>query len=219
MKKSKKSTRFRASHRDIPRVDQFAQAFAQGHLNLLLLFGGAGVGKSQSLRRAVGAAGCFIAGHASPFGIYLAAYEHRGKPLILDDVDGLYRDRNGVRLLKALGQTDPVKTVAWTSDAAGLDRRGVPRKFETTSRVAIVGNVWQVSQSGRGRLGDRGHVVHFKPTPLEVHLHAATWFWDQEAFDFVADHLHLIGSPSLRNPRGAGRSSFAPQVWIGRRWC
>jgi hypothetical protein len=179
-------------------LEQFGQAFANGHLNLLLLFGTAGIGKSQHLHRAVGAQGCFIEGHASPFGIYLAAYEHRGKPLILDDVDGLYRDRNGVRLLKALAQTDQVKTVSWNTDAAGLERRGVPRKFDTTSRVAIVGNDWKTLNSDVAALEDRGHVVHFDPCALEVHLQASSWFWEQEVFDFVADHLHLIGRPSLR---------------------
>src|SRR5688572_14660598 len=83
-----------------------ARAFAGGHLNLLLLGGGPGVGKSQCVRDAVGGGACWSDGSASAFVVYLAAYEHRDRPVVLDDVDGLYRDRAGVRLLKAICQTD-----------------------------------------------------------------------------------------------------------------
>jgi hypothetical protein len=34
-------------------------------------------------------------------------------------------------------------------------------------------------------LEDRGHVLVFEPTALEVHHQAAGWFWDQQIFDFV----------------------------------
>jgi hypothetical protein len=33
---------------------------------------------------------------------------------------------------------------------------------------------------------------------VEVHRQAARWFWDQEVFDFIAGHLHLIDRQSLR---------------------
>jgi hypothetical protein len=46
-------------------------------------------------------------------GIYLQAFEFRNQPLILDDIDGLYADRSGIRLLKALCQSEPVKTLGW----------------------------------------------------------------------------------------------------------
>jgi hypothetical protein len=47
-------------------------------------------------------------------------------------------------------------------------------------------------------LEDRGHVLLFEPTALEVHRQAASWFWDQDIFDFVARHLHLTRQHSLR---------------------
>src|SRR4029077_1988129 len=92
-------------------LEQYARAFAAGHLNLLMIFGPPGVGKSRSVRQALGSQVCWIGGQATPFGIYLQAYEHRNKPIVLDDVDGLYSDRQGVRLLKALGQTERTKTL------------------------------------------------------------------------------------------------------------
>ena len=110
-------------------LEQYVRAFAAGHLNLLMVFGPPGVGKSRSVRQAIVSQVCWIGGQATPFGIYLQAYEHRHEPIILDDVDCLYADRTGIRLLKALGQTEQTKTLSWQSDAPTLERRGVPRQL------------------------------------------------------------------------------------------
>jgi hypothetical protein len=177
-------------------LEHYAQAFAAGHLNLLILCGGPGLGKSQCLRRTLAGTAAWIDGNASAFGIYLQAHEHRHEPLVLDDVDGLYRDRQGIRLLKALCQTDAVKTVSWQTAAAR--RAGVPTQFATTSRVAIIANQWTALNADVAALEDRGHCLEFAPSALEVHHQAGGWFWDQEIFDVVAAHLHLIEQPSLR---------------------
>jgi hypothetical protein len=179
-------------------LEQYARAFAQGYLNLLMLCGAAGLGKSRCLRRAVGDKACWIDGNATAFGIYLEAYEYCHRPIILDDVDGLYRDRNGIRLLKSLGQTEKVKSLSWQTDAKTLERRGVPRQFTTTSRVVIIANRWLSLNADVAALEDRGHFLLFEPSALEVHRQAGGWFWDQQVFDFVGDHLHLMERPSLR---------------------
>src|SRR6266849_383530 len=179
-------------------LEQYVRAFAAGHLNLLMLFGPPGVGKSRCVRQALDHHVCWISGQATPLGIYMQAYEHRHQPLVLDDVDGLYADRSGIRLLKALCQTEPRKTLNWHTATPILQRRSVPAQFTTTSRVALVGNDWKTLNADVAALEDRGHVLVFEPTALEVHRHAAGWFWDQEIFDFVAVHLHLIAQHSLR---------------------
>ena len=183
---------------DVPtygELEQYARAFADGHLNLLILCGDPGIGKSQCLRRALNAQACWIDGNASAFGIYLQAHRYRNQPMVLDDVDGLYRDRQGIRLLKTLCQTDPVKTVSWQTAATG---GGIPMQFTTTSRVAVIANQWHTLSADVAALEDRGHCLQFAPSAAEVHRHAAQWFWDQPVFDFVAAHLHVIPRHSLR---------------------
>jgi hypothetical protein len=179
-------------------LEQYVRAFAAGHLNLLMIFGPPGVGKSRSVRQAIGSNVCWIGGQATPFGIYLQAYEHRHEPIVLDDVDCLYADRLGIRLLKALGQTESTKTVSWQTAAPALKKCGIPRQFTTTSRVALVGNDWKTLNADVEALEDRGHLLLFEPAPVEVHRQAARWFWDQQIFDFIAGHLHLMAQHSLR---------------------
>ena len=104
-----------------------------------------------------------------------------------------------MRLLKCLCQTERVKRIAWTSCSSLLGDFHIPEEFDTTSRVAIIANEWRTLSENVGALQDRGHVIFFEPSPLEVHLRTADWFSDQQIFDFVANHLHLIGKPSMRH--------------------
>jgi hypothetical protein len=194
-------------------LEQYVRAFAAGHLHLLMFFGPPGVGKSRCVRQALDQRACWISGQATPLGIYLEAYVHRHQPLVLDDVDGLYADRSGIRLLKALCQTEPTKTLSWHTATPILERHGVPLRFSTTSRVALVGNDWKTLNVDVAALEDRGHVLLFEPAALEVHRQAATWFWDQEIFDFVAERLHLMTQHSLRTYRQAWELKQAGLDW------
>ena len=185
---------------------QFTEAYARGHFHLLILVGGPGLAKSHLLRAVVGSGACWIEGNATPLGMYIQLWQHRDHPVVIDDVDSLYANPAGVRLLKCLCQTDPVKTVAWQSTATALDRDEIPRRFTTSSHVAIICNAWKTLNDNVAAVQDRGHVLIFEPTPLEVHKQVAGWFWDQEIFDWFGRHLHLIRQPSMRYYVRAGRT-------------
>ena len=113
------------------RLGEDLGAFAKGHFHLMILVGAGGIAKSRSVRAVLGDKGCWIEGNATPFGMYAKLYRHRDQFVVIDDVDGLYADRSGVRLLECLCQT-----VAWLADRhqsepMSLDcfRRGIgPRK-------------------------------------------------------------------------------------------
>jgi hypothetical protein len=194
-------------------LDRYVRAFANGHLNLLLILGDPGVGKTRQVRQTLDSPVCWIGGQATPFGIYLEAYRHRHRPIVFDDVDGLHANRNAIRLLKALCQSERRKTLCWLTEAAALDSRGVPRRFSTTSRVLLIGNRWQTLTADVAALEDRGHLVHFAPSAPEIHGQAARWFWDQEIFDLVADHLHLMERHSLRTYVHAAELKQAGLDW------
>ena len=115
------------------RLKEYLDAFAEGHFHLLILDGSGGLAKSRSVRSVLGGKGCWIEGNATPFGMYVKLFRHRDEFVVIDDVDALYADRSGVRLLKCLCQTEEEKAVAWHSDARSLERQRIPREFTTKS--------------------------------------------------------------------------------------
>jgi hypothetical protein len=202
-------------------LDRYVSAFAAERFTLLVLIGPPGVAKTQAVRAAVGARACWIDGNCTGFALYQELFLHRDELVVLDDVDSLYSDRAAVRLLKCLCQTEMSKSVAWHSRSRELDRRGIPRKFTTESKTAIIANEWRTLNRNVEAIEDRGHVLFFDPSPLEVHLRVARFFWDQQVFDFVAERLHLIERPSMRHYCLAWEQRRAGVDWrrfLLRRW-
>jgi hypothetical protein len=195
------------------RLGEYLQAFAEGHFHLLILVGAGGLAKSRLVRAVLGEQACWIEGNATPFGMYAKLYRHKDEFVVIDDVDALYADRSGVRLLKCLCQTEEEKTVAWHSDARSLERQGIPREFTTKSRVAIISNDWQTLNKNVAALQDRGHVLLFQPTAAEVHARAGTWFDDAEIYGWFATNLHRVREPSFRHYVRAKELKAAGMDW------
>jgi hypothetical protein len=145
--------------RSYAQLDEFVRAFARGQLGLLIVVGRPGLAKSQMLRLAAGDA-CWIEGNATAFGMYCALYRARDRLVVIDDVDSLYASPAGLRLLKCLCQTDPLKRVAWQSAASQLDKEEIPRAFVTASKVAILANDWKTLNDNVAAVAvDRGQKV------------------------------------------------------------
>ena len=195
------------------RLEQYLGASAHGHFHLVILVGAGGLGKSRAVRAVLGEQACWIEGNATPFGMYVKLYRHRDRFVVIDDVDALYADRAGVRLLKCLCQTEEAKAVAWHSDARSLERQGVPREFTTQSRVIIIANDWRTLDKNVAALQDRGHVLQFEPGAAEVHARAGTWFDDPEIYAWFAAHLHRVRLPSLRHYVRARELKAAGMDW------
>lgn len=199
MRKSNSPSRSPLSITTYAELQRYGEAFAAGHFNMLIVTGGPGLGKSRLLKELVGSRACWIDGHTTAFGMFVRLYEHRNRPLVIDDVDALHNNRDAVRLLKSLCQTDQEKTISWNSRTRQLEELGVPPQFTTTSTTAIVANDWQRLNLDVEALEDRGHVVHFRPSAAEVHRQAAEWFTDQEVFDFIGGRLSCFPQPSFRH--------------------
>jgi len=191
----------------------YVSAFAQGHINLVILVGPGGLAKSRTVRSVLGDEACWIEGNATAFGMYLELYRHRDRFVVIDDVDSLYADRNGIRLLKCLCQTEELKSVAWHSTTRSLEKAGVPREFETRSRVVIISNDWRTLNRNVAALQDRGHVLLFRPTAAEVHEQARVWFRDAEILDWFAANLPRLPEPSLRLYLRAAELKRAGMDW------
>jgi hypothetical protein len=199
--------------RTYAQLSEYVRAFSCGQLGLLIVVGRPGLAKSQLFRQATGDA-CWIEGNATAFGMYCALYHARDHLIVIDDVDSLYASPAGLRLLKCLCQTDPVKRVAWQSAASQLDREEIPRAFVTASKVAILANDWRTLNDNVAAVQDRGHVLLFEPTAEEVHQQAGRWFDDAEIYRWFGEHLHLIAEPSLRHYVRAAELKRAGLDWL-----
>ena len=63
----------------------------------MILSGNPGLGKSHGLKSALGAEASIIEGSTTAFGMYLRLYAAADLPVLIDDVDSLYSDRDAVR--------------------------------------------------------------------------------------------------------------------------
>jgi hypothetical protein len=194
-------------------LEDYVAAFAAGHINLVILVGPPGLAKSRTVRGVLGTEARWIEGNATALGIYMQLYEFRDRFVVIDDVDSLYGDRNGVRLLKCLCQTEEVKSVAWHSTTQSLEKNGVPREFTTTSRAIIISNDWRTLNRNVAALQDRGHVLVFRPTAAEVHARAVGWFRDPEILAWFESNLSRVAEPSLRLYLRAAELKRADMAW------
>ena len=140
----------------------------------------------------------WIQSHLSSFQLYRELHAHLDRTFVLDDVDHLCRDPGMVKLLKCLCNTENTRRVYWATSNRDLEREGIPREFETRSKVALVINEWETVNENVGALEDRGMVLKFAPCSTEVHRQVGTWFTDKRVYNFVGDRLDRIYHPSQR---------------------
>jgi hypothetical protein len=195
------------------RLYQYVDAFASGHLNLVILTGAPGLAKSRTVRERLGEGICWIEGNATAFGMYAKLFGCRDQLVVIDDVDSLYANARCVRLLKCLCQTEEEKRLAWHTAAAGLERAGIPREFSTKSRLMIIANDWQTLNRNVAAVQDRGHLISFQPSPAEVHGHVRSWFNDQEILKWYDRHLSLFNTLSMRHYVRAAELKRAGLDW------
>ena len=181
-----------------------AEQFAAGKYNLLVVAGGPGLSKSTVFRNAlegqVGQAFCFVEANASPFGAYCKLFKHRNQPVVFDDADAIHQQSGGKRFLKQVGQTQQWKHLSWESKATQGKKAPAPSEYQTSSKVAIITNQWEVKDGDvhTEAVEDRGLCFVFSPSALEVHQYVATWFWDQQIHDHVGRHLPYLKRPTCR---------------------
>lgn len=187
--------------RTYPEFAERILQFVQRKLTLLLIIGDPGISKSQIVHRAVQAVDhLYLETHATALGMYQRLYKNQNKPVVIDDIDSIYADKAAVRLLKSLCNTDKVKTLRWDSNHStiGDGEDQTPREFSTTSPVCLIANQWETANVNVRAIQDRAIVLHFDPSPLEVHRQVGLWFRDREVYEFIGSNLHLIAKPSMR---------------------
>jgi hypothetical protein len=194
--------------RTFDELRDFRDSYFDAEFSFLLLVGRQGLGKSWEFEdrckphrdsdRSEFSVAHFAKGNITPVEAYRLAYKHRNKLLVFDDAERLWADSNGRYLLRDLTECGHSKWVNWRTQNKELERLGIPKSFLTTSRLCLIMNRFAFGDTHEyAAIVDRAQFIYFDPTPLEIHRNAAVWFWDQEIFDFIGEHLSLFDSDKL----------------------
>jgi len=184
-------------------LDQYLRTFVDGSLDLVLLLGPPGIGKTEAVKHALGVEddlaceALYVEGHIRPFGLYQGLWRHRDMPVVLDDLDRLYANPDCVRLLKPLCNTRSIKRISWLSHAV-VAVPDLPTEFTTCSNVIMIANDWRTLNPNVRALEDRTIILWFSPTSLDIHKRTADWFDDPEVYRFIGSYLPHISDMSMR---------------------
>jgi hypothetical protein len=187
---------------------EFEEAFFNAEFHFLLVVGRPGLSKSWEFEERClprkdrdgteFSLAHYIKGNITPVEAYKLAYQHRNQLLIFDDGERFWADKCGRYLIRDLTECKPRKTANWRTANRDLEREGIPKSFLTSSRLCLIMNRFAFGDALEYEaIVDRAQFIYFDPTPLEIHQNTALWFWDQEIFDFIGEHLPIIDPDKL----------------------
>jgi len=147
-------------------LGKFLQMFSQRKIELLILQGEAGIGKTASIKEAIEEKEhLFLTSHCTPLEFHNLLYENRNKSIVLEDMDKMLKSPIMVSLLKQLCETRQVKEIQYSSTTGRLT---VPRSFKTSSNVLISCNKLLARDKNMLALLSRGLHIDFQPTHQEL---------------------------------------------------
>jgi hypothetical protein len=128
-------------------VETFVEQMALGNVRSLIINGHPGIGKTHSVKKYLEqyAKGNYfiVAGRITLLSLYQALYsfKNKGKVLVLDDVDSIFSNVEGLNILKAAMDTTQERKINWLSTTARLNTMGLPESFTFNGGVILISNV------------------------------------------------------------------------------
>lgn len=131
-------------------MNELVEAVAANTVNSLVIAGGAGLGKSYGVNKALqkvngGDFGyVFHRGYLRATHLFRLLWENRfpGQVVVLDDCD-VWHDETALNLLKAALELKPVRRIGWGSEKEFTDEDGdvIPRYFDFEGSVIFLTNL------------------------------------------------------------------------------
>jgi hypothetical protein len=189
-------------------LTNWLRLFTEGNIDILILEGNPGIGKTSALREALRdtpeSEYLWLEGRLSAAKLYEHLYHARDQSIYLDDVDSLYQDKLSVNLLKSLCQTEITKTVQWEVVRRLPD--GIPTRFTTTSKICLITNRWKSVNKHIEAVVDRGLLLSFEPRKEEIHTYAKRFvetseqserasqqpLCQKDVYEFIGRHQQFI---------------------------
>lgn len=134
----------------------------------LVITGGAGNGKTKSVKRTIeyneleNNDYIFFKGYSTPRGLYNTLYDNNGKLIIFDDCDSVLEDKVSKNILKSALDSYEERTISWGK----MTKNDVyPTQFNFTGRIIFISN--KSKNSIDGALKSRSLMVDLTMTPEE----------------------------------------------------
>lgn len=172
-----------------------------------------GRGKTELAKEILGKGAYWFGSRSTAFFVYKTIVDLTEDPgLVVGFDDVLLKDPQLIGILMEVLDTGPTRTVSWNTSAAL--QHGLPARVRVPNPVLILTNDLTTFQK-TVPLDDRPHHIHFMPPALAVHERAATFFCDQDIFDYIADQIRLgvVGDCSLRMYTKALKAKQAGDDW------
>lgn len=156
----------RAKTKSIQELKDYAQMWVAKDLQHIYIEGTAGAAKTYTLQEALKdtTRKVFI-GNSSPFEFYKTLYEYRqAEHIVLDDIDGLLKKPDGLRLLKELMGSG---IMSWNSNRTG-DGKEAPKQYEIHSQVCVITNEFGDPNPHTKAVKSRALVIEHVPSAEET---------------------------------------------------
>ncbi len=205
-------------------TETYIEKMSSGIFRSLIINGPPGVGKTHSvetyLKKYAHQNYKMIAGQMTPLSLYGHLFKNRekGKILVLDDIDSVFKKLEGVNILKAAMDTKQIRKVSWASSTHLLSALGVPNEFEFHGGVILISNIgFDASDKKIGAhlnaLKDRSYSISIADRSKESLFHQVCYmvtrkellkqfnlseFQKHELLKYIDDNLDRMHTVSLR---------------------
>tara|TARA_R100000734_G_scaffold17891_1_gene14383 strand:- start:1870 stop:2658 length:789 start_codon:yes stop_codon:yes gene_type:complete len=222
-------------------VADYVENIAKGELRSLIVRGRPGVGKTaminQFLTSSKPRSHKIVTGHMTNLSLYDALYRHKekGQVLVLDDVDSVFSQVEGLNLLKAAMDTTETRNISWESSKVNPGNLGLPANFKFEGGVILITNVG-FGYSKRGKAGvhlmaliDRSYNITIGDDTPDMAFKQIAYMVRQKnmlsqfnlsladenmLLDYVADNINELPNLSLRTMvKLAEVYSLSPANW------
>lgn len=131
-------------------MNNLAKMVAKGVSPSLVVTGQPGLGKTYNIVNTLKAMGkkegehfIHVKGRCTAAGMFITLYENSDKLVIFDDCDSVFKDADGVNLLKGALDSYDKRVISWMAAKPLKDAGGeaMPRSFEFKGRIIFISNL------------------------------------------------------------------------------